>query len=200
MAMTRPPADIAPGTFFEQWLPAEYARLGSGATPPDSAVVVHLDGDGGGAWTLRVQGGALTGKPGAADAADLVLRQTVADWRAAVCGEDGAPDILPDNVNPMRALAGAGSPAAQQMLQSLSGTLVFQVSGFAGRTWAIRVSFKGAASPEATIALDADTMQQMRSGALPPPQAYFAGKIQITGDVNFAMQLGMAMMARGGAR
>jgi hypothetical protein len=29
-----------------------------------------------------------------------------------------------------------------------------------------------------------------------PPQAFFAGKIAITGDVNFAMQLGMAMMAR----
>ena len=46
------------------------------------------------------------------------------------------------------------------------------------------------------ITLDTDTLKQMRDGTLAPPAAYFAGKIQLGGDVNFAMQLGMAMMAR----
>jgi len=31
----------------------------------------------------------------------------VADWRAAICGEEGAPDLLPPEANPMVALTAA---------------------------------------------------------------------------------------------
>ena len=36
----------------------------------------------------------------------------------------------------------------------------------------------------------------MLARTLPPPQAYFSGKIRLLGDTNLAMQLGMAMLPR----
>ncbi len=199
MAITRPPSDIAPKTFFEDWLPSEYRKLVEAAeskpAPPDTTVVVELDGDGGGTWTIAVKSGELTGVAGAADTADFVLSQSVVDWRAVIIGEEGAPELVPGDANPMNALLAADS-TVQQALEAIKGTVVFQVTEFNGRTWGLKLSFKGEADPEATITVDTDTLLQMRSGALPPPQAYFAGKIQLGGDVNFAMQLGMAMMAR----
>lgn len=199
MAITRPPSDIAPQTFFEEWLPGEYRKLVEAAdskpAPPDTTIVVELDGDGGGTWTISVKDGELTGAAGTADTADFVFSQSVTDWRAVVVGEQGAPELVPGNANPMTALLAADS-SVQQALEAIKGTVIFHVTEFNGRTWVLKLSFKGEGEPEATITVDTDTLEQMRSGALPPPQAYFAGKIQLGGDVNFAMQLGMAMMAR----
>ena len=86
------------------------------------------------------------------------------------------------------------SPALGQLLNGVQGTLRFEIPGFQGRDFATAVTFQGAAEPQATIRVDADTLDQIRSGALPAPQAFFAGKIQMSGDTAFAMQVGMAAM------
>ena len=40
------------------------------------------------------------------------------------------------------------------------------------------------------------TYAAMLARTLPPPQAYFNGKVKLGGDMNLAMQLGMAMLPR----
>ncbi|RMH40158.1 MAG: hypothetical protein D6689_14710 [Deltaproteobacteria bacterium] len=196
MAIERPPRDITPDAFFRDWLPAQYrAAAATTGTPPDTTVVVELTGEGGGQWTVETHGGELTVRPGRAEQADLVLSLSVDDWRAALCGEDGAADLLPQQVDPAKLLV-AADPQTRQLLEATAGTLTFEIPGFNGRTWSIAVSLKGSAEPAATITIDADTLAQIRSGELAAPQAYFAGKIQIAGDANFAMQLAMSLMAR----
>jgi len=199
MSITRPPSDIAPQTFFEEWLPGEYRKLvdatDSKPAPPDTTVVFKLAGEGGGDWTITVKDGELDGAAGAAETADFIFALSTVDWRAIIVGEDGAPQLIPGDANPMDALLAADA-SVQQALAAVSGTVIFNVTEFNGRTFVLKLSFKGAAEPEATITVDTDTLAQMRSGAMAPPQAYFAGKIQLGGDVTFAMQLGMAMMAR----
>ena len=199
MAVNRPPRDITPETFFSDWLLSEYKQLreaaGGAATPPNTTIGVNLDGDGGGEWTLTLADGELSSASGLSGDADVTLVQSVNDWRALMCGEEGAPDLVPANANPMDALL-AADQATHDLLTDVVGCINLKMSGFGGRDWQLQVMFKNATEPEATFAVDAETYGQMLDGSLPAPQAYFAGKIAITGDTSFAMQLAMAAMAR----
>lgn len=192
----RPPRDITPKDFFENWLPAEYQRLSASAAspPPDLRAQVRLEGEGGGTWALTLASGELSVATGPADQADIAVEQTVQDWRAITVGEDGdGPDLTPpEGISIEHWFV---NPAIHQALAAARGTLRFEIPGFRGRTFAAQLRFHGAATPEATISIDAGTVTAIREGALPPAQAFFAGKIQITGDSAFAMQIGMAVMA-----
>lgn len=179
-----------PREFFERWLPAEFAGAG-GAPGIDTLVRIELEGPGGGAWNLAVRGATLDivgdGEP------DVVVAQSVDDWRAAA-------DIAPQGSSPRDMLM--LDAQAQQALAAIKGIVRFEVTGFAARTWQLTVAFgRGTAparpmEPQSTITVDAETQKLLLSGKMMPPEAYFAGKIQIRGDVNLAMQLGMAMMSR----
>lgn len=194
----RPPSDIAPSQFFTSWLPAEYERLRAAAdtdaSPPDGTMVVQLEGEGGGTWAIRAEGGALSASEGdGGGPIDLRLTQSVEDFRLLLSA-GGEADIVPAGASPVQVLLNGS--ALGDALAEVKGTLVFEVPGLAGRTFSTRAAFQDQAEPSATISVDAETLEAMRSGALPPPQAFFAGKIQIAGDQAFAMQVGMALMAK----
>ncbi len=198
MPVARLPQDITPAQFFEEWLPAQASAL---AIKParNLRVRVELSGDGGGVWELAVSSEGLTTSRGngAGALADVTVRQTVADWRAIVAGEPGAVNLAPAQGTPADLLF--IDRAAQQVLSTVRGQVRFEVTGFNGRTWEANVAFgQGAAKdqPDAIITVDAETYAAMQARTLPAPQAYFQGKIRITGDANLAMQLGMAMMSR----
>src|SRR5438046_491469 len=87
--MKRPPRDIEPRDFFERWLPELFteefpARRAERANGVH--VRVRLDGDGGGGWDLRTDGGRLHVGAPAPGEAPVSVRQTVADWRAILSG------------------------------------------------------------------------------------------------------------------
>jgi hypothetical protein len=196
-SVVRPPADLSCAELFATWLPDVFARArASGATPPDVVVAVVLEGDAGGSWTLRVAGGALTVSDGADAAALVTLRQPVADFRAAVWGEGDVASLLPQQLDLTAAITGETTiPTAA--LQQVKGTLHIEVPGFAGRTWKASLSFGGAAEPSATVTVDVPTLAELRAGTLPPAQAFFAGRIAVTGDVPWLMQVGMSFAAGG---
>lgn len=193
----RPPRDITPKDFFETWLPGEYDRLKASIepAPPNLAAQIQLEGDGGGTWLLELAGGALTVSNRTAPNADVTLTQSVADWRAITTGEDGPGLDLtpPEGISIQHWFV---NPAIHQALASVRGTLRFEIPGFRGRTFAVALTFHGATQPHATISVDAETVAAIRSGALPAPQAFFAGKIQMSGDSAFAMQVAMTVMAQ----
>lgn len=210
--VARPPADLSCAALFSTWLPDVFARArAAGARAPDVVVSVILDGapvspgpsatsphvgDRGGAWTLRVAGGELTVGDGADPSALVTLRQPVADFRALVWGEGNMGSLLPQQLDLTAALTGeVRLPTAA--LAQVKGTLHLEVPGFAGRTWKASLTFGGAAEPSATVTADVSTLEQLRSGALPPAQAFFAGKIAVTGDVPWLMQIGMSLAAGG---
>lgn len=196
--MNRPPPDITPKQFLEQWLPQQVPAGTRFATP--ATVRVRLDGDGGGAWDLTLGPHGLTVGP-AGDAPPLVeTSQSVADWRAFIVGEPGAPRLTPEGSGGSGGGGGAASlqlleRVASQITDATKGVLQFEVTGFNGRTWSVRVAIhKPMAAPDATLSIDADSYGQILARTLPAPQAFFSGKLKITGDMNLAMQLGMALM------
>ena len=97
MARAQPPEDIAPLDFFARWVPAAVAgdeerRRKLGAT--DARIVFDLLGEGGGAYTLRVEEGRVSGTEGRSEAPDLVVSLDVPTWRALNRGELSAPEAL----------------------------------------------------------------------------------------------------------
>lgn len=202
MNTNRPPRDITPRGFFNDWLPEAFAsEFGAGKrAASDITVAVKLDGDDGGHWFVDVKGNALTVRqPGEPGPAPMVqLWQTVQDWRALAVGEDGANvDLAPPQASALDVLF--VDPASRQILTAVKGLVRFEVTGYNGRTWWMHVKFgtqpdKGA--PDATIIVDAGTYADILARKLAPPEAYFSGKIQLRGDTSLAMQLAMAMLPR----
>lgn len=182
---------------FSTWLPETFVRAqAAGARAPDLAATVVLDGDGGGAWALRVAGGKLTVAEGSDPGALVTLRQPVADFRAAVWGEGTAGSLLPEQLDLTAAITGQSNLPLAALAQ-VKGTLHVEIPGFQGRTWKTAVTFNGAAEPSATVTVDVPTLEELRAGTLPPAQAFFAGRIAVTGDVPWLMQVGMTLAAGG---
>jgi hypothetical protein len=197
----RPPRDITPRGFFEQWLPSVFAARFAGPRRPAMEVRVRviLDGEGGGGWDLEVRGATLTVSAARAEgpAPPVVMRQTVADFRAVIVGEEGTIDIAPPEASPFDLLF--LDPTSRDLLDTVRGTLRFEVTGYHGRTWSLVVSLGGVvagATPDATIGVDAETYAKLRARTMQPSEADFAGKIHIAGDQGLAMQAGMALLPR----
>jgi hypothetical protein len=198
----RPPRDITPARFFTDWLPREFgSEFGAGKrAASDITVAVELEGESGGRWVLDVRGGTLSvrGEADTGPAPMVQLWQTVQDWRALAVGEDGANvDLAPPQASALDVLF--VDPASRQILTAVKGHVRFEVTGYNGRTWWMRVQFGAGPqkeSPDATITVDAATYAAILARKLAPPEAYFSGKIQLRGDTSLAMQLAMAMLPR----
>ncbi len=192
-----PTADISPAELFETWLPAEEARLRAAhpdAPRPDVSADVTITGDGGGTWRLASRGGEFSATAGPEGSADLAVELSVDVLRAVLDPESG---LVPRDAGGGKGLdLRIAGPLAEQA-RNLTGRLAFRLTGFHGRDLALALTFGGAAAPEATISVGADVLEQIRTGALPPAQAYFSGQILIDGDPGFAMQVAMSMMAAG---
>lgn len=195
--VARPPASISLPELFKTWLPQTFASArAAGAAPPEATIAVTLTGDGGGAWTLRVAGGELTVDDGADAAAPMALRQAAADFRAALWGEDGRPSMVPPQFDLTAVVTGQVKlPTAALAL--VKGTLRVEIPGFGGRTWSVELTLGGATSPSATVSADLETLEQLRAGTLAPANAFFSGKIAISGDVPWLMQVGMGFSGLG---
>ncbi len=194
----RPPRDITPRTFFEEWLPSVFAAEYSGGrrAASDVTVRVTLEGEGGGVWDLAIAGGRLTVGPGGRGAADVALAWTVADWRAVAVGEPGTVDLAPPQASALDLLF--VDSASRHVLATVRGAIRLEVAGYNGRTWSMLVKLGAAPGPDpqATISIDADTWGQILARTLAPPEAYFSGRIRLAGDTGLAMQLAMGMMPR----
>lgn len=196
----RPPKDISADDFFRVWLPREFAvEFGPGrraATP--MTVAVSLEGEGGGEWLLDVSETELRVRdPGQSGPVPQVLmRQPFADWRAAAVGE-GDSIVAPPEASPLDVLF--VDPSSRQMLEAVRGTVRFEISGYNQRTWWMQVKFgpqPEPIEPEATMAIDAADYAAILARTLSPTEAYFAGKIRLTGNIAVAMQLGMLLLPK----
>jgi hypothetical protein len=205
------PPGTGPREFFEQLLPAEFARrvaAGQLAQVGDGlwvrVSIQGQDADGAGSWDMHASGGKLmvgqvadTSPP-----APIWVRQSVADWAALVLGpkNPGAPGAF-------RLVPGGGSPAdgfivdaaTRRLLGQVKGTLAFHIDGYEGRTWRLQLKLGTAAwpaAPESTITVGATDYALMMGGKLNPAEAFFQQKIRLAGNTALAMQLGMAILPR----
>src|SRR5262245_48664676 len=190
--MKRPPKDITLERFFTDWLPSELG--GQTAPAPLHARVVVVgdgDGEGGGVWDLHVgpDGLRVTAPNGAEP--PVTVKLGVSDWRGVVLGDGPAGTLAPPDASPNGLML--LDATARDLVKTAKGIVRFEVAdvGFAAT---LKLGTGPMGPPDATVVTDAHTYAALPPRRVPLAQAYFQGRIRLTGDVNLAMQLGMALM------
>jgi len=197
----RPPAGTTPREFFETWLPQAFAAfLSAGREGPSRGVRVRatLSGPDGGGWDIQPVAGTLTIDPPGAEKPDVWIRQTVADFRAALDGDQDLPELLPPTWSALDLLF--LDPRDRDLLRQIDGRALLEIAGRRRRRWALDVGFGSggvdAGRPRATVRVDGDTFAEVRDGRVPPVQPLLNGKLKLEGDRALAMQLLLLLGAR----
>jgi hypothetical protein len=204
-AGARPPADIAPGDFFERWLPDAYAAAGGHAPADSPAVRVTLSGPAGGEWRLRPEGSRLAvervapGPPARGATPPLLwIRQSAADFLAAFSADPDLPVLLPAGFGPLDMLF--LDPRDLELVRQIDGRLLLELAGRRRRRWALDLAAGkaglNAGRARATVRLDAATYEGLAAGSVPPLQALLERRIAVEGDRALAMQALMLLGAR----
>jgi hypothetical protein len=197
-----PPASTRPEEFFERWLPRAFERAQRPAEVQqvELDLGVRLEGEEGGEWLFRLQGGKLKVERGASEPAAFTLVQSVADWRGCLWeGRGGvfgrqAAALFQADATPETA-AGAGralGPAALSRLRALRGVVRMVVAGGPGGDWRLDLKLGPGPlppQPTATVVVRAEDAAAMEQGELDPMQAFMAGRVQLAGDLGLLMRV-----------
>jgi SCP-2 sterol transfer family protein len=184
--MAENPTEVTtPSAFFEELLPQGFAAQGAeNPNPEDVVLQYNVSGDGGGQWTVKIAGGKMTVERGAAAAALLTFSLASADLLDAINTRNGAAPglVIPA---PQR----GGSSGA---VKALRGTMALNLTRPTADPFKLEMMFNGAAQPrtEMTIALSDHLLIQ--EGKMNGQEAFMTGKMRVTGDMGFLMQVGMA--------
>jgi SCP-2 sterol transfer family protein len=188
---SRPPPGTTPALFFQSWLPEAVAAAGRLPAADAPVVEVSLSGPGGGARRVHAGEGGLEvttiaggARPRGDDDAEVILRQSVADFAAAFTRDLDLPELLPGRWSALDLLF--LDPRDVALVRQMAGRILLEVSGQRRRRWALDAAFgkegRAAGRPRATIQIDGPTYEGLRTGTLAPMQALLAGKIKVDGD------------------
>jgi hypothetical protein len=205
------PEDITPAAFYEELLPrvlAENRERAAQALPAmgriQALVRSEVQGEGGGVWSLLFSAGGMEVRPEPLPDPLVTFTQTREDWQVSITKGLGrllarfagaAPPPPPANPGTPRPTL---TPQKIERLKMLRGVMNFDLTGYEGdRTIRLKVALCGATEgkdPTCTVSMSAADYREMTSGRLLPQQAFMAGKVRITGDMGFAMQVGTTLL------
>ena len=176
---------------FERWLPELYASSGRSAPADAPLVRATISGAAGGAWDIRPGDEGLAVERAGSGPPDVWLRQSAADFLAALTGDPDLPELLPAGFGPLDLLF--LDPRDVEMLRQVSGRVLVEVEGKRRRRWSFDVAFGkagiAAGRARSTIRLDGATFDGLRTGRVPPMQPLMDGRLKLEGDRGLAMQL-----------
>jgi putative sterol carrier protein len=177
--------EVTPAQFFEQMLPSGFAAQAEAGGPvPEGEFTLgwHLTGEGGGDWTATIRDGKMTARAGAGEA-NLTFTISVGDWRDAVLGRNGASValILPQ--------ARPGRPDNSGRAKQLKGTIAQELDREGMEPLKVELTFNGAAAPRTTTKMKLTDFIAMQEGRLNGQEAFMTGKMKVTGDMAFLMQI-----------
>ena len=178
------PDTVTPAQFFEELLPMGFAtqQAAAAAPPPDVTLQYHIEGDGGGAWTVRIESGKMAVTRGQIEA-PLTVSLHVEAWRDAVLGRNGA--VLSLVVPEGR----AGRPENAQRMNALKGTMALELSRDGADPFKLEMRFNNAPQPRTTMKMKIADYIAMQAGKLNGQEAFMTGKLRVEGDLAFLMQI-----------
>lgn len=201
----------APEQFFAERFPAQMnrqlaeqedaaaaaQRALAGMRAVDATLRFDVRGAGGGTWYVNFAEGRATAGSAPAHRPFLSIALDRADfeplWREAG-----------DNVlGFLGGVSGMGAPikltrSRVEQIGAVKGALLFELTGEGGFRLVAHLGDDPPgedAAPATAIRVDAQAYRELRSGALQPQDAFLAGKIQIEGDMQVAMQLALAVLS-----
>jgi len=83
-----------------------------------------------------------------------------------------------------------------QNLSMLDGSLLLELTG--ENAFSLTAHFGNGrlqSEPRCRLRIDSETYAELRSGALPPQDAFMSGRVEIEGDMQMAMQLAVAALS-----
>ena len=205
-------ADLSPEAFYggtvpDQWnrtlAEQEAAAAGDeaarqvleGMRGVDATVRIEVAGEGGGTFFLNVAAGAMTTDAAAARAPLLtVLQDRRAFERIASEAGDSALGLL----GGLSGFAGDFKLTRSRLdnLAGISGCLGFEVTGDEG--FAFRVHFGAEPvpdTPDTAIRVSPEVYADLREGRLDPQNGFMSGQLDVSGDLQIAMQLALAALS-----
>lgn len=192
MAEINIPEDINPKPFFEELVPQQFTAI-TAETPIEGvegivfSLQFDIDGPNGGSWGIVVTDGKkMEIKPGGYDQALITMKLREQDWRDAITGKAG----MNIGMNMDRQMSGEQARTQFEALKNLRGKLVTEITKSDGSLFPVEISFNKAQDPVTTIKMKMEDYLDLQSGKLDGPNAFMQGKLQIEGDMMFAMQLG----------
>ncbi|RIL07736.1 MAG: hypothetical protein DCC71_01870 [Proteobacteria bacterium] len=83
-----------------------------------------------------------------------------------------------------------------EQIALVGGTLLFELTGPGGFKLLARLGDGEPSEPaDTSIRVDTEAYRELRAGKLEPQEAFLAGKIQVEGDMQRAMQLALAVLS-----
>jgi hypothetical protein len=203
---------LSPRAFYTERVPAQWNRtlteqeaaafadgaaekVLAGMRGVDATLRVDVEGEGGGVFFLNVRAGTMTAEDAPAGAPIMtVLQDRRAFERIASEAGDSALGLL----GGLSGLAGDFKLTQSRIdnLGAISGCLAFEVTGDDG--FAFRVHFGGGplpAAPDTTIKVGPEVYADLREGRLDPQNAFMSGQLDVSGDLQIAMQLALAALS-----
>lgn len=200
MNLPTPPEGIGLSDYFEKWLPSQLAALRpvlqTNAPDLKFATAFKAEGESGGEWTLLVKQGEIGVSPGLDPEAAVTIILSSRDMKDVISGKKA---LMPGMDRRKTAEAG-GEIKPEKMikqmtktiegLKGINGMIEFEVVGQAEAGFKARINF-GPLLPEPTvsISISEEDMKAMQRGELNPQAAFMGGKVKISGDFSFLIQL-----------
>jgi|1185.fasta_scaffold357428_2 hypothetical protein len=188
----------SPERFFGEYVPAELARMGASLGKLSSVGAVVFDLGESGAWSLRIEAGAPSVKPGI-DAEPLVrLSMNAADFEPIIVGgaeriaESGAPG---QKLVAARVLTVDADRA--RLLRDAPGSVALKLKATGGAEHRLTLTLGATPpkldAPDCEIECALEDLWAIQSGTKNPFELLMDGKLRMTGKVELAMALGAAL-------
>lgn len=198
-----------PRTYYTTTLPAQFnralveqeraveaaQRVLEGMRAVDATIRVEVTGPGGGVFFLNLERGRMTAGESPARTPFLTLVQDRAAFERVVAE---AGDSALGMLGGLSGLAGEMklTRARLENLDGVRGSLRFEVTGPDG--FVLLTHFgpdPRPETPDTTLRVGPDTYRELRAGLVDPQAAFLSGRIQVTGDLQLAMQLALTALA-----
>jgi putative sterol carrier protein len=185
---------------------AKYQERLANAKTADVQAQIELTGGDGGVFTLHVTGGALNTREGAADSPTVHTKQSVDDFYEMLEGGVGLGFNLvemaaaheEERIKHSTEFARIFAPILLTQVQGAGATISFSISDRPDddEDWNVTVGLGGAPSDKPTCAINVKQAdyEALAQGKMQPQQAFFAGKLKITGDLSILMRFGALAM------
>ncbi len=192
------PPDITPEHFFTELLPETFrenkANLPAGTKPIKTCITFRLEGEEGGAWSIAFNGDEMKCTPGENPDCVVKIVQDTKDWRSSITGERGFKFRLPGDTD--EGVTEFISQETVEKLKTKNGSIKFVLTNPDKGDWGITAVFgeQVHTEPDCVISINEEDASAMRKGELNPQSAFMSGKINMVGDIRFAMEIGSILI------
>lgn len=190
-------------TFFEEIIVEELAAIPMRADATNRPAVFHIEGGGGGTWSLRNEGGATVVETGDSEEALIQFSVSSEDFKELVYGSvrdrlkealGSAEELTSPHALKLFSMLMLTEGEAETFTQSLSGDLQIQVDDPDEMLqYTLTITFgaetPNLSAPRTQLFIAVDDWIEMVGGRVHPQQAFMQGKIRMDGDLSLPMTL-----------